>query len=114
MNKIEAIIRPEMLTGVKDALAEIGLVGLNVAYVTGRGAQKGIVVAGSRGTASYSVEMLPKVKLELVVSDAETQNAIDTIIQEARTGNIGDGKIFVIAVKDAIRVRTGEHGDDAL
>lgn len=114
MNKIEAIIRPEKLTGVKDALAEIGLVGLNVAYVTGRGAQKGVLVAGSRGTAPYSVEMLPKVKLELVVSDADTQRTIDTIVQESRTGNIGDGKIFVTAVQNAIRVRTGEHGDEAL
>ncbi len=114
MNKIEAIIRPEKLTGVKDALAEIGLVGLNVAYVTGRGAQKGISVPSSRGTGSYSVEMLPKVKLELVVTDDDTQRTIDTIVNESRTGNIGDGKIFVTAVKDAIRVRTGEHGDDAL
>lgn len=114
MNKIEAIIRPEKRTGVKDALAEIGLVRLNVAYVTGRGAQKGIIVAGTRGTASYSVEMLPKVKLELVVSDADTERTIDTIVKESRTGNIGDGEIFVTAVKDAIRVRTGERGDEAL
>ncbi len=112
MNKIEAIIRPEKLTGVKDALAETGLVGLNVAHVTGRGAQKEL--RSARGLGSYSVEMLPKVKLELVVSDADTQKAIDTIILKARTGDIGDGKIFVIPVAEAIRVRTGERGDQAL
>ena len=114
MNKIEAIIRFEMLTAVKDALAETGLVGLNVAHVTGRGVQKGIIAAGPRGVGSYSVEMLPKVKLELVVSDDNSQKAIDTIILKARTGNIGDGKIFVTPVADAIRVRTGERGDQAL
>ena len=114
MNKIEAIIRPEKLTGVKDALAMIGLVGLNVAHVTGRGAQKGILAAGARGVGSYSVEMLPKVKLELVVRDGDTQRAIDTIIHKARTGDIGDGKIFISPVANAIRVRTGEQGDDAI
>ena len=114
MNKIEAIIRSEKLTGVKDALAETGLLGLNVAHVIGRGAQKGIRAAGPRGVGSYSVEMLPKVKLELVVSDADTQKAIDTIILNDRTGDIGDGKIFVIPVAEAIRVRTGERGHEAL
>ena len=114
MNKIEAIIRSEKLTDVKHALAETGLVGLNVSHVTGRGAQKGVLVAGPRGVGSYSIEMLPKVKLELVVSDADTQKAIDTIIKMARTGDIGDGKIFVTPVADAIRVRTGERGDQAL
>ena len=110
----EAIIRPEKLTGVKDVLADIGLVGLNVAYVKGRSTQKGIIVAGSRDTASYSVEMLPKVKLELAASGADTERTIDTIAKESRTGNIGDRKIFVTAVKDAIRVRTGKRGDGAL
>ena len=114
MNKIEAIIRPEKLTKVKDALAEVGLVGLNVAHVTGRGAQKGIRAAGPKGVGTYSVDMLPKIKLELVVSDSDTQKAIDTIIHKARTGDIGDGKIFVTPVADAIRVRTGEQGDEAL
>lgn len=99
---------------MKDALAETGLVGLNVAHVTGRGAQKGILASGPRGVSSYSVEMLPKVKVELVVSDADTQKAIDTIILKARTGGIGDGKIFVTPVADALRVRTGERGDQAL
>ena len=114
MNKIEAIIRPEKLTCVKDALAKVGLVGLNVAHVTGRGTQKGVLAARPGGAGSYSVEMLPKIKLELVVSEANTQKAIDTIIREARTGDIGDGKIFVSPIADAIRVRTGERGDQAL
>ena len=114
MNKIEAIIRPEKVTTVKDALTEIGLVGLNVAHVTGRGVQRGVTAAGPRGVGSYAIDMLPKVKLELVVSDENTQRAIDTIIHKARTGDIGDGKIFVTPVADAIRVRTGERGDEAL
>ena len=114
MNKIEAIIRPEKLTNVKDALADIGLVGLNVAHVTGRGTQREVTAKGPRGVGTYTVEMLPKVKLELVVSDADTQKAVDTIIHKARTGDIGDGKIFVTPVADAIRVRTGEQGDKAL
>ena len=114
MNKIKAIVRPKKLTRVKDALAKVGLVGLNVANVTGRGAQKGILAAQARGVRSYSVEMLPEIKLELVVSEADTQKAIDTIIHEARTGDIGDGKIFVSPIADAIRVRTGGQGDQAL
>ena len=113
MNKIEAIIRPERLNQVKDALAEVGLVGLNVVHVTGRGNQKGVAAAGPRG-GTVVVDMLPKVKLELVVSDGDTQKALDTIIEHARTGNIGDGKIFVTPVANAIRVRTGEDGDQAL
>jgi nitrogen regulatory protein P-II 1 len=116
MNKIEAIIRPEMLNPVKDALAEAGMVGINVVNVTGRGVQRGVVTAGGpRGTTQrYVVDMLPKVKLEMVVSDSNTERAIDIIINNARTGNIGDGKIFVTHVTDAIRVRTGERGDGVL
>jgi nitrogen regulatory protein P-II 1 len=114
MNKIEAIIRPEKLAPVKDALADMGLVGLNVAHVTGRGAQKGVVVGGPRGVGTYVVDMLAKVKLELVVQDADTQKTIDIIVDNARTGHIGDGKIFVSPVANAIRVRTGEQGDEAL
>ena len=82
--------------------------------VTGRGAQQGITAAGPRGVGSYVVDMLPKTKLELVVSDENTRKAIDTNIEAARTGNIGDGKIFVIPVSNAIRVRTGEEGEEAL
>jgi nitrogen regulatory protein P-II 1 len=115
MNKIEAIIRPEKLTSVKDALAAGGLPGLNVTQVTGRGAQLGITVGGPRGVAgSYVVDMLPKVKLETVVRDEDSQRAIDIIVQNARTGNIGDGKIFITPVANAIRIRTGEEGEIAL
>ena len=115
MNKIEAIIRPEKLNAVKDALADAGVNGINVAQVTGRGAQRGIEVGGPRGVAgSYVVDMLPKIKLETVVKDDDTQMAIDIIIENSRTGNIGDGKIFVTPVANAIRIRTGEEGEIAL
>ena len=113
MNKIEAIIRPEKLTAVKDALAEAGFLGLNVVSVTGRGAQKGVVHQG-RGGQPVVVDMLPKVKLELVVSDSDTNRACEVIIDVARTGDIGDGKLFITAVSEIIRVRTGEKGEQAL
>jgi nitrogen regulatory protein P-II 1 len=113
MNKIEAIVRPERLEVVKEALASAGFVGLNIVNVTGRGIQKGIVHAG-RGGEEYRVDMLPKSKIELVVNDADTQRAVDVIINSARTGAIGDGKIFISPVSQAIRVRTGEQGDAAL
>ena len=113
MNKIEAIIRPERLEAVKEALAAAGFIGLNIVNVTGRGVQKGIVHAG-RGGEEYRVDMLPKRKIELVVSDADTDKAVDVILQFARTGSIGDGKIFVSAVSQAIRVRTGERDEAAL
>lgn len=114
MNKIEAIIRPERVNAVKDALADAGLVGLNVTQVTGRGTQRGIEMGGPRGVGTYVVDMLPKVKLEMVVHDQETQRAIDIIIEHSRTENIGDGKIFISPVSNAIRIRTGEEGDVAL
>ena len=113
MNKVEAIIRPEKLEAVKEALADAGFVGMNIVNVTGRGVQKGIVHAG-RGGEEYRVDMLPKSKVELVVSDENTDRAVDTIVQAARTGAIGDGKIFVMPVTQAIRVRTGERGDASL
>lgn len=113
MKKIEAIIRPEKLDDVKHALAEKGYIGLNIVGVTGRGVQKGIVHAGRGGTA-YSVDMLPKVKLETVVADKDAEEVISIIQKAARTGNIGDGKIFVTAVEEAIRVRTGERGEVAV
>ena len=113
MNKVEAIVRPERLEAVKDALSGAGFVGLNIVNVTGRGAQKGIVHAG-RGGEEYRVDMLPKSKIELVVRDTDTEKVVDIICKAARTGSIGDGKIFIIPVSDAIRVRTGERGDMAL
>jgi nitrogen regulatory protein P-II 1 len=113
MNKIEAIVRPERMEAVKEALAAAGFIGMNIVNVTGRGVQRGIVHAG-RGGEEYRVDMLPKSKIELVVKDGETEKAINTIIEAAQTGAIGDGKIFVMPVSDAIRVRTGERGEAAL
>ena len=113
MNKIEAIIRPEKLEAVKEALAEQGFVGLNVINVVGRGAQKGVVYVGRAGEKT-TVDMLPKVKLQLVVRNADTEKVINIILASARTGKIGDGKIFIIPVADVIRVRTGERGEQAI
>ncbi len=113
MKRIEAIIRPEKFDDVKAALEEGGFVRLNVMQVTGRGAQKGIV-HGGRGGETYTVDMLPKLKLEIVVKDGEADQAVEIITAAGRTGNIGDGKIFIGDVEDAIRVRTGERGDAAV
>lgn len=113
MNKIEAIIRPERVDRVKDALAAEGFAGLNVVNVVGRGIQKGVVYQGRAGE-KYTVDMLPKTKLEMVVSDSDTEKAVGIIIAAAHTGNIGDGKIFVSPVTQVIRVRTGERGEEAL
>ena len=89
-------------------MAEVGLIGLNVVNVTCRGAHRGVTSDGSREVGRYEINILPKVELELVVHDDATQKAADTIMDHARTGNIGDGKIFVFPVSDAIKVRTGE------
>ncbi len=113
MIKVEAIIRPEKLNDVKNALAQAGFLGLNVTHVTGRGVQKGIVHIG-RGGETYEVDMLPKVKLEVVVRDDDVEQVVGIILKSSRTGHIGDGKIFLIPVADAIRVRTGERGEMAL
>jgi nitrogen regulatory protein P-II 1 len=113
MNKVEAIVRPERLEAVKDALAAGGFVGLNIVNVTGRGVQRGIVHTG-RGGEEYRVDMLPKSRVELVVSDTDTEKVINIILQAARTGSIGDGKIFVTPVSEVVRVRTGERGEAAL
>ena len=108
VNKVEAVIRSEKLKDVKEALAEVGLIGLNVVNVTRRGAQRGATSGGSRGVGRYEINMLQKEELGLVVHDDATQKAADTIIEHARTGNIGDGKIFVFPVSNTIKVRTGE------
>jgi len=113
MQKIEAIIRPERLDPVKDALTDAGYHGMNIVHVTGRGVQRGIVHMG-RGGETYTVDMLPKVKVEVVVKDSDVDKVVKLICDAAATGNIGDGKIFVIPVADAIRVRTGERGDEAV
>ena len=113
MNKIEAIIRPERVGLIAEALAQAGFVGLNVVTVSGRGVQKGVQHVG-RGGLNITVDMLPKAKLEIVVKDADTQRVIDVINENASTGQIGDGKIFVSPVSHAVRVRTGEKDEAAL
>ena len=113
MNKVEAIIRPEKAAVVQEALADAGYIGLNVVQVTGRGVQKGVVHEG-RGGVSVTVDMLHKTKLEVVCKDADTDEVVNIIVENARTGNIGDGKIFVTPIAQTIRVRTGERGDAAL
>jgi nitrogen regulatory protein P-II 1 len=113
MKKIEAIVRPEKLNDVKQALDDIGIHGMNFLQVTGRGAQRGIVHQG-RGGETVTVDMLPKVKLEVVVADEQVERALEAIVRAARTGSIGDGKIFVMHVEEAVRVRTGERGDVAV
>ena len=113
MQKIEAIVRPEKLDDVKNALSDAGFHGMNIVHVTGRGVQRGIVHQG-RGGETYTVDMLPKVKVEVVVSDQKVDAVVKIICEAAATGNIGDGKIFIMPVSDAIRVRTGERGDDAV
>ena len=112
MKKIEAIIKPFKLDEVKEALQEAGVQGLSVVEVKGFGRQKGHTEL-YRG-AEYVVDFLPKVKIEVVLPDEQVDRAIDAIVQAANTGKIGDGKIFVTPVEQAIRIRTGETGDDAL
>jgi len=112
MTKIEAIVRPESLEAVVDALSEIGHAGMNIADVRGHGRQKGMKEL-FRGR-EYENRFIPKMKIEIVVKDSLAAQAIEVIIAKARTGQIGDGKIFVSEVKDAIRVRTGERGEAAL
>ncbi|CUH31684.1 Nitrogen regulatory protein P-II [Jannaschia seosinensis] len=112
MKKIEAIIKPFKLDEVKEALQDIGIQGLSVTEVKGFGRQKGHTEL-YRG-AEYVVDFLPKVKVEVVVQDDMVDGAIEAIVQAARTDKIGDGKIFVSPVDQAIRIRTGESGDDAI
>jgi nitrogen regulatory protein P-II 1 len=112
MKKIEAIIKPFKLDDVKDALHEIGVKGLTVLEAKGFGRQKGHTEL-YRG-AEYVVDFLPKVKIEVVLDDALAVRAIEAIQQSAHTGRIGDGKIFISTIDDAIRIRTGETGDDAV
>ena len=110
--KIEAIIRPEKLNEVKAKLHEIGIVGMNVAEIQGHGRQGGIVLAGRTG--SYQVDMLPRIQLNIVLSDHNVERTIDAISEASRTGEAGDGLIFVYPVDDVIRIRTGETGEKAI
>ena len=112
MKKIEAIIKPFKLDEVKEALQEVGLQGITVTEARGFGRQKGHTEL-YRG-AEYVVDFLPKIKIEVVVEDAVVDKTVDAIVTAARTGRIGDGKIFILPVEDAIRIRTGERGGDAI
>jgi len=112
MKKIEAIVRPHKLDAVQDALSEAGFRGLTITEVRGYGRQKGHseIYRGSE----YSVNFVPKIKVELVCTDDNVEKAITIIVANAKTGEVGDGKIFVMPVDEAIRVRTNEVGDDAI
>jgi nitrogen regulatory protein P-II 1 len=112
MKKIEAIIKPFKLEEVKDALAEVGIEGMTVTEVKGFGRQKGHteIYRGSE----YTVDFLPKIKIEIVLTDAMVETAMAAIIKAAKTGKIGDGKVFVSPVDEAIRIRTDETGDKAV
>ncbi len=112
MKKVEAIIKPFKLDEVKDKLNDIGIKGITVSEVKGFGRQKGHTEL-YRG-AEYVVDFLPKIKLEIVIDDAQLDEVIDAIMKTAQTGRIGDGKIFVIDLIDTIRIRTGERGQDAV
>ncbi|MDP1644684.1 MAG: P-II family nitrogen regulator [Thiobacillus sp.] len=112
MKKIEAIIKPFKLDEVREALSDIGVTGLTVTEVKGFGRQKGHTEL-YRG-AEYVVDFLPKVKLEVVIADSLLERAMEAIITAARTGKIGDGKIFVSAVEQVVRIRTGESGEAAV
>jgi len=112
MKKIEAIIQPFKLEEVKDALNEVGIYGMTVTEVRGYGRQKG-QKESYRG-AEYTVEFVPKTKIEVAVADNLVEKVVETILRTAKTGNIGDGKIFVTALGDVVRIRTGESGERAL
>ena len=112
MKKIEAIIKPFKLDEVKEALQEVGLQGITVTEAKGFGHQKGHTEL-YRG-AEYVVDFLPKVKIEVVLDDETVEKAVEAIQNAARTGRIGDGKIFISSVEEAIRIRTGETGDEAI
>lgn len=112
MKKVEAIIKPFKLDEVKDALNAIGIEGITISEVKGFGRQKGHAEL-YRG-AEYAVDFIPKIKLEIAVGDELVGKVVETILKSANTGKIGDGKIFVLALEEAIRIRTGEKGDDAI
>jgi nitrogen regulatory protein P-II 1 len=112
MKKIEAIFREEKLNDVKEALYKAGIVGMNICEVRGHGRQGGIELVGRSG--SYKIDLLPRIQLNIVLSDHNVEKAIETIVQATYTGNSGDGVIFVLPVEDVIRIRTGERGTEAL
>src|SRR2546429_1709821 len=112
MKKIEAIVKPFKLEEVKDALGEIGITGMTVSEVKGFGRQKGHteIYRGSE----YTVDFLPKIKMEIVLADSQVTSAVEAIIKAAKTGKIGDGKVFVSDIENAIRIRTEETGEQAV
>jgi len=112
MKKIEAIIKPFKLEDVKEALSELGVEGMTVSEVKGFGRQKGHteIYRGSE----YTVDFLPKIKLELVLPDTQAAGAVEAIVKAAKTGKIGDGKVFVSSIENAVRIRTGETGEQAV
>ncbi len=112
MKTVEAIIKPFKLEDVKDALSKVGIKGMTVEEVKGFGRQKGHKEL-YRG-AEYEIEFVPKVKIEVVVSDSEVEKVVEAIVSSARTGRIGDGKVFVRPVEEVIRIRTNEHGEEAI
>jgi nitrogen regulatory protein PII len=112
MKKIEAIVKPFKMEDVKEALAEVGVEGMTVSEVKGFGRQKGHteIYRGSE----YTVDFLPKVKFEIVISDERVQKAVEVIVKAAKTGKIGDGKVFILPMEEAIRIRTEERGESAI
>jgi nitrogen regulatory protein P-II 1 len=112
MKKIETIIRPHLLEAVKAALQEVGVVGMTVSEVKGFGRQKGHTET-YRGS-EYKVELLPKIKIEVALPDELVEGAVDAVLKTAKTGKFGDGKVFVSSLEDVVRIRTGEHGEQAL
>jgi nitrogen regulatory protein P-II 1 len=112
MKKVEAVVRPHLLDAVKTALQEVGIVGMTVTEVKGFGRQKGHTET-YRGS-EYKVDFLPKVKVEVVVADEILERVIDAVLRTAKTGKFGDGKIFVTDLSSAVRIRTGERGEEAL
>ena len=112
MKLVKAVIKPFKLEEVKTALSEIGIEGMTVSEVKGFGRQKGHteIYRGSE----YTVDFLPKVKIEIAIDDDAVAKVVDTIIESAKTGKIGDGKVFVLPIEDAVRIRTGEKGNEAL
>lgn len=112
MKKVEAIIRPEKLEEVKDALGRYGIHGMTVTQVVGCGLQKGRI--GVYRGHEYSINLLPKLKIEIVLMDHQVEDVAEIISDNARTGSVGDGKIFIFSVENAVRIRTGESGNEAL
>ena len=112
MKKIEAVIREERLDAVKEALEEQSYFGMTVSEVSGRGKQMGIAL--QRRAGEYRVDLLPKLKIELVVLEEDVSRAVDAIVRTARTGETGDGKIFILPVESVVRVRTGDRDENAI